>query len=384
MKKLRIGHAGCGSVSLRGILPHVTQPDAQRQLELSAVCDVDGERARAVASQFGARKHYDDFERMVKDDDLDLIVIATPIPLHAQQAELALRHGKHVYVMKSMAVSVEEADRVLRAVEDTGLQYVAAPGQMLAPSIQKIAAMVRDGDFGKLYWGFANNTGGGHGIEIYESGAHTIRRDPTWYYKKPGGGTMFDLTVYSLHSLTGILGPARAVTGMSGIVRPTRQFGEQVVEVEMDDNTWLMLDFGDNCYVTAGSALSQGGKSLFWGQLALFGSDGGIEVTRIHQASGWPSHMHVKRNGRSEEIVVDIREHPLINEAHAAIEEPHCYVDLMHLAECIKNGTKPVASIEHARHVVEIIEKGYLAARTGQRQTLSTTFDAGLDRREDQ
>ncbi len=374
MKPLRIGHAGCGSVSLRGVLPHVTAPDAGDSIELSAVCDVDGERAKAVAMQFGAPRFYDDYEKMVGDDDLDVIVIATPIPLHATQAELALRSGKHVYVMKTMAVSMEEADRVLRAVDDTGLQFVAAPGQMLAPSIRKIASMVQGGDFGEIYWGFANNTGGGHGIETYASGGHTIRRDPTWYYKKPGGGTMYDLSVYSLHSLTGILGPVRAVTGMSGIVRPTRRFGDQVIDVEMDDNTWLMLDFGNNCFITVGSALSKGGRNLFWGQLALFGSEGGVEVTKIHQASGWPSHLSVRRGGTSEELVVDIREHPLINDHHVDIEEPHCYVDLMHLVECIQTGEKPVASIEHARHVVDVIEKGYLAARTGQRQVVTTTF----------
>lgn len=377
MRKLRVGHAGCGSVSIRGILPHITQPDAQEQLELVAVCDVDGDRARAVAEQFGAARHYDSFEEMVAADDLDLIILATPIMLHAAQAELAMRSGKHVYVNKAMATTLDEADRVLQASKETGMKLVAAPGQMLAPSLIRIRDMVRNGDFGQMYWGIANNSGGGHGIENYKAGGTAIRRDPTWYYKKPGGGTMYDLAVYSLHSLTGILGTAKSVTAVSGIVRKERQFDDLIIDVEADDNTWLLVEFESNCYVTVGAAFSHGGPHMFWGQLSLYGSEGGIEVTSIHHNSGWPYGIRTIRGNRIEELQIAHTEHPLLNAYHKDIEEPHLYVDIMHLADNVRGGSgvKPIASLEHGRHVVEIIDKGYQAARTGQRQLLTTTFE---------
>jgi predicted dehydrogenase len=60
--------------------------------------------------------------------------------------------------------------------------------------------------------------------------------------------------------------------------------------------------------------------------------------------------------------------------AHARIQEAHVYADIAHLAECIQEGTDPVPTAEHARHVVEIIEAAYRAAETGQAQELTSTL----------
>jgi predicted dehydrogenase len=65
-----------------------------------------------------------------------------------------------------------------------------------------------------------------------------------------------------------------------------------------------------------------------------------------------------------------------VTPAHAVIPEPHVYSDIMHCVECIVEDRPPIASGEHAAHVVEIIEKGYIAARTGVTQTLESTFEA--------
>jgi predicted dehydrogenase len=60
---------------------------------------------------------------------------------------------------------------------------------------------------------------------------------------------------------------------------------------------------------------------------------------------------------------------------HASIPEAHVYNDIMHLVECVRDDRRPIPSGEHARHVVEIIEKAYRAAETGQAQTLESTVD---------
>jgi predicted dehydrogenase len=374
MNRIRIGHAGCGSVSLRGILPHLTAEDMHDIVELVAVCDIDGERAKAVAKQFGAAHSYDSFEEMVNSDDLDLIVIATPISLHAAQAEMALRSGKHVFMNKTMAVNLEEADRVMKAAEESGMQFVSAPGQMHAPVLAKLRGMMKNGDFGRMYWGFAHQSWSGQTAETYDSAGHVIQRDPTWFYKKPGGGTMYDLAVYQLHNVTGLLGPVRSVTAMSGIVQEKRIVSGKSIDVEMDDNTWLLLDFGGSCTVMLGAAFSYDAHYLHGGLLGLFGSDGGIEVVRTDPLSGWPAEIHILRGGEKEIIQADNNQHPLLQGIHGTIQEPHIFVDIMELIDCIRTGNKPVASLEHARHVVEVIDKGYISAQTGQRQYMTTTF----------
>ncbi len=63
-----------------------------------------------------------------------------------------------------------------------------------------------------------------------------------------------------------------------------------------------------------------------------------------------------------------------VTPTHAGISEPHVYVDIMHCVECMLEQKAPLASGEHAGHVIEIIEKGVLAAQTGQTQVLESTF----------
>jgi len=63
-----------------------------------------------------------------------------------------------------------------------------------------------------------------------------------------------------------------------------------------------------------------------------------------------------------------------VSGAHLEIPERHVYADIMHLVDCIVENRDPVASGTHARHVVELIEKGYAASKTGQTQELRTTF----------
>jgi predicted dehydrogenase len=60
---------------------------------------------------------------------------------------------------------------------------------------------------------------------------------------------------------------------------------------------------------------------------------------------------------------------------HPQIQEAHVYNDIMHLVECIRDDKRPVPTGEHARHVVEVIEKAYKAAESGQAQMLETTVD---------
>jgi hypothetical protein len=57
--------------------------------------------------------------------------------------------------------------------------------------------------------------------------------------------------------------------------------------------------------------------------------------------------------------------------------EPHVYTDIMHMVDCILNDTEPEISVEHGRHVVEIVEMAFESARTGMRKELRTTFPFG-------
>jgi len=110
---VRIGVVGCGSVSQRGLLPHLSAEDVKDKVKLAAVCDVVEERAKACRERFKADEWYSSYEDMVSEAGLDAVTIATPMQLHYEQALKAVKAGIHVHLNKPMALTVEEADNLL-------------------------------------------------------------------------------------------------------------------------------------------------------------------------------------------------------------------------------------------------------------------------------
>ena len=382
-EQIRAGLIGCGSLSLIGILPQLAEADAKARIELVAVCDVNATRARETAERFGIPHAHSDAQDLIDRDDIDLVLVITPIEYHAAIAMAALRGGKHVYVQKTMATTYAEARELVETARERGLTLVAAPGQMLAPAMQAMKALVTSGALGDVYWAWGS-TGGWYHDEPTRRGEGALGTvDPTWYYRA-AGGPLRDVTVYVLHSLTGILGPAQRVTAMSGIRAPFRHWREKEIPVEVDDNSLLLLDFGGSTFAMAGGHASATGPLVQWGAMGIYGSGGAIETLEIEPLSGHPTRLSVTAaDGASESA--GLRQAgdgtyelaswlPYVTEAHAAIPEPHVYADILHAADCIVQGTPPLVSGEHGAHVVEIIEKGYLAARSGVTQALESRF----------
>jgi predicted dehydrogenase len=207
-------------------------------------------------------------------------------------------------------------------------------------------------------------------VERTASGGGAI--DPTWYFRRPGGGPMYDMTVYALHQLTAVLGPARRVAAMSGIRLPTRTFLDREVPTEADDNTTLLLDFGESLFalaygVAAGALTSQFGTGTY------FGTRGVIKGVLLNgEPFPFPGSDRVAggRIGVQDDLNRGL---PHVVGAHAAMPEAHVFEDIMQLVDAVRTGSRS-PSPDQARHVIDIIESGYRAAATGVTQELSTTF----------
>ncbi len=374
-RKIKVGLAGLGSIAQRGILPHTFQADAREKIEAVAVCDPIPGRAQATAEKWSWREAYTDYDEMLAKADVECVLIASPIPYHYRQVMAALEAGKHVYVQKSMTTTLAEANDVVETARAKGLKLCASPGHMLNPTSQKMKQLISDGALGKIYWAFSSNPGLGHEHEPLRGGAGTLAAiDPTWYYKQ-GGGPVYDMTVYSLHTLTGILGPVKKVTALSGIGLKERTWRDKVIPVEMDDNTLMLMDFGNSTFAVATGNNCMSSASIGW-KIGFFGTAGTIEM-------GGQSGIEITSQTAIPEVLgfasptiraTPPRGLPGVVGRHLSIPEPHVYADIMHLVECIVEDRQPVPSGEHARHVVELIEKAYESSRTGQALELTTTF----------
>jgi predicted dehydrogenase len=374
MSVIRVGVVGAGSVAQRGILPHLSQPDLANRLALTAICDPAPGRAHAAAEKFSIPQQFTDYADFLVNAAVDVISLATPIGMHYAQGKAAILAGKHVHFNKTMTTTSAQATELIDLAAARGVKIVASPGEMNRPHNQAIKQLIADGAIGELCWAVCGASFGRyHETEIYRQGNDPLSNvDPSWYYRKPGGGPMYDMTVYALHGLTGILGPAKRVTAMSGVRIPMREFRGQMVACDADDNTLVLIDFGNNvfamAYGTPAGAVSEDDSGSFFGTKGqIVGLN--LNGTPIDYAGSTIADSHPEGRWSGNQWIL-----PYVSGSHRDIAEHHGFVDIMQLIAWIDGGPPPIASAQHARHVIEIIEAGFAAATTGQTQILTTTF----------
>jgi predicted dehydrogenase len=373
---LRIGVIGVGAVSLRGILPHLSEDDVAERVRLEALCDPALERAEAAAQRYRVPRVFRSVDQMLAEAELDAVSVASPIGLHYQHCRAALEAGTHVHANKTMTTTVGEADALIALAGERDLCIVASPGEILRPQVTRTRELIEAGAIGQVSWALC---GGAFGLyhedereRLDAPGGAPI--NPAWYFRKPGGGPMYDIAVYALHQLTSILGPAKAVTALSGIRVEEREFLGSRIPTEADDNTILLLDFGDSVFAVAyGTAAGRHSDQFAAG--LYFGTRGTIDGILLNgEPFDFPGREHTAGSSPGDRDA-QARALPHVVGPHRSIGEPYVFEDIMQLVERVLDGTPTPVTPEHARHVIDIIESGYRSAETGTRQQLATSFN---------
>ena len=341
---VRIGVVGCGNVLEVGYLPLIERLRARGLAELVMACDVRAELRETVMARCHVPHFTVDYQELVESAAVELVLILTSMPLHAPVTRAALLAGKHVLVEKPLATTLEEGLALVELARHGPGYLVPAPHVVLSPTYQTIARRIRRGDIGKPLLARARYgwTGPSWG---------------QWFYRQ-GGGVLFDLAVYNLTSLTGLLGPARCVSAMAGVAIPQRVVDGEPIQVEAEDNAHILLDFGESVFavVTTGFTMQQYRSPC----LEVYGSSGTIQML----GDDWdPEGYELWQNDLGAWQV------------YAETDPGWPWTDgLEHLVTCIRSGSRPLVTAEHACHVLEIMLAAQQAARAGQVQALTTTF----------
>ena len=146
--------------------------------ELAWCCDGRAERRERFASTFGQARFTADVEDLLADETLDAVVIATPVPTHADLAVRVLEAGKHCFVEKPLAQSVADAERAVEAAR--AADRVLMVGHLLEyhPGVRKLREIAAAGDLGEIHYIYSNrlNLGQLRADEnaLWSLGAHDI------------------------------------------------------------------------------------------------------------------------------------------------------------------------------------------------------------------
>jgi len=145
-KSFKVALVGCGRISKN----HFEAIDQIDGLELAAVSDADPERAKQAGTQWKV-PYFPSYERMLAETDADVVTIATPSGLHAEQGIAAARAGKHVVMEKPMAISLTGADALVQACDKAGVQLFVVKQNRLNPPVQMLKRALDRNRFGRIY-----------------------------------------------------------------------------------------------------------------------------------------------------------------------------------------------------------------------------------------
>jgi predicted dehydrogenase len=123
---------------------------------LAAICDTKEELRTRYAERFARARVLTEFEELLLQDDLDAVVIATPVPTHYVLARTALAAGKHVLVEKPPAMRAHEMEDLLELAQEH--ERVLMPGHLLLyhPGVQKLKQLIDAGDLGDVLCIYGN------------------------------------------------------------------------------------------------------------------------------------------------------------------------------------------------------------------------------------
>lgn len=191
-RQMKVGILGTGVVS-KQYLPNLV---ASETLDLIAVADLDVEAATALANQFGIERVYEG-EDILADDDIELIINLTPIPVHRETNERILRAGKHVYTEKPLATEVADSAALVRLAESLNLKIACAPDTILGDGFRTGRAVIERGDIGTPL----------------SASATMLRSIPPLEINRIGGIPFFNMAPYYLTALVNLFGPVRELSG---------------------------------------------------------------------------------------------------------------------------------------------------------------------------
>ncbi|KQO32691.1 oxidoreductase [Flavobacterium sp. Leaf82] len=182
-KSIKWGIIGLGNIANQFAADLMLLDDAN----LFAVASRDNDKAIAFAKKYNCSKSYDSYEALFKDDQVDIIYIATPHDSHAELSIKALENGKHVLCEKPLALSYKDAVRMVEASKKNNKFFMEAFWTRFIPSVKEIIEKVDQGIIGDLKYVKAD-------FAFYAD----EKQGGRLFDKNLGGGALYDIGVYPL------------------------------------------------------------------------------------------------------------------------------------------------------------------------------------------
>jgi predicted dehydrogenase len=338
-RQLGIGVIGCGGIARAAHFPNIARNPRAR---LVAACDIDLDRAQAMADEYGDGRAvaYQDFHDLIANPDVEMVCVTTWAAAHAEPVIAAARAGKHIMCEKPIAISLEDADAMVAAARDAGVKFSMGYQPRFGNAWPRVKQIIDEGLLGEIM-GFtiASAAPSSHGVP--------------WFLKKDlsGGGVLIDWGIYTAFTINWWLGTVDRVYATAKTFRKDVEVrGEVLTDVDVEDTVAAHLTMASGAMGTWYSAWAVKANH---GEIAIDGREGSLVIqgntlrlksTRIADPdylAGWHE--------------MTVQDPPLV--------EMH-YRKIDHLVGSILDDTPLLLTGEDGRDALELVLAIYRSAET--------------------
>jgi predicted dehydrogenase len=254
-KKISFGIIGCGRIAQRHA-EHISNKGV-----LKAVCDIDKEKADALASKYGAVAYYNIDDMLASGQDFEVVAVCSPNGLHAEHSIKSLKAGYHVLCEKPMALTSQDCGEMIKAGERTNKRLFAIKQNRFNPPVEAVKKIIDEGKLGKIL-----------SVQL----SCFWNRNPDYYHnswkgtKQLDGGTLFTQFSHFVDLLYWMVGDVRNVQAYIG-----NYIHKGIIEFE--DTGVVILEFTNGAIGTINYTVNSYNKNME-GSLTLFGEKGTVKI----------------------------------------------------------------------------------------------------------
>lgn len=333
---------GCGRIS-----PNHISAAINNDLELVAFCDLMPERIKEKKEMFKDEttnvKEYTDYKKMLEEVHPELVAIATESGEHAKIAIDVLNSGANVIIEKPIALSLEDADKIIKTAEEKNLKVCACHQNRFNKTIQKMRVALENGSFGKLYCGNANILWN-RNQDYYDQ----AKWRGTW---AQDGGSLMNQCIHNIDLLRWMMGDE-----IDEVYAYTDNLNHPYIEAE--DFGLALIKFRNGSYGTLQGTTNVYPKNLEE-TLYLFGSSGTAKA-----GGSSVNKMEVWRFDDEQENEEDVKRE--FSEEHKnvyGLGHTPLYKDMI---ESIIENRKPYVDGYAGKRALELVLAVYLSAASGK------------------
>ncbi len=330
METLRIGIIGTGRMGMiharnfREFVPYA---------KVVSFCDIAAESCQAACKEFGIQRYYSDYREMLKRDELDAVVVATPVASHCDIVIEAARRKKHILCEKPMAMDGAQCEKMRQAVAEHNIIFLLAFVKRFDKSHRLAKEVIHSGEIGE--------------VVMVKASSRTPGFPKPWQYDVSiSNGLLSELSCHDIDAMRWFAGAEfQSVYAIAGNYR-----SPDVREKFPDyyDTVAVLAEFYNNV-----QGLMDGAFSVQYGydsKIEILGTKGCIQIGNIHDDC---MVKYTKAGGESRGTVKswkDVYRDAFIEAAK-------------HFYECVRKGKSPEATAYDGEMALQAVNACYRSLR---------------------